>query len=162
MKASNPARTVIATALALSCAIGLAGCGGAAPAATVNGTPVAEETVAAYIDDFRATSSLEDDGAWATWLADNGYTPQSVRQEVVDYYVDEELVRQAARERGVSADAAEVDEAVQKAKEGYESDEALARGARLLAHDRRGLPRPGGALASQDGARRLLRRGRRT
>ena len=124
MKASNPARAVIATALALSCAIGLAGCGGAAPAATVNGTPVAEETVAAYIDDFRATSSLEDDGAWATWLADNGYTPQSVRQEVVDYYVDEELVRQAARERGVSADAAEVDEAVQKAKEGYESDEA--------------------------------------
>ena len=116
MKASNPARAVIATALALSCAIGLAGCGGAAPAATVNGTPVAEETVAAYIDDFRATSSLEDDGAWATWLADNGYTPQSVRQEVVDYYVDEELVRQAARERGVSADAAEVDEAVQKAK----------------------------------------------
>ena len=74
MKASNPARAVIATALALSCAIGLAGCGGAAPAATVNGTPVAEETVAAYIDDFRATSSLEDDGAWATWLADNGYT----------------------------------------------------------------------------------------
>lgn len=124
MKASNPARAVIATALALSCAIGLAGCGGAAPAATVNGTPVAEETVAAYIDDFRATSSLEDDGAWATWLADNGYTPQSVRQEVVDYYVDEELVRQAAHERGVSADAAEVDEAVQKAKEGYESDEA--------------------------------------
>ena len=34
MKASNPARAVIATALALSCAIGLAGCGGAAPAAT--------------------------------------------------------------------------------------------------------------------------------
>lgn len=126
MKASNPARAALSAVLALCCAVGLAGCNTATvvPAATVNGTAIAEETVTTYIENFRASSSLEDDSAWGTWLSNNGYTPQSVREEVVDYYVDQELTKQAAQERGVSADAAKVDEAVQKAKEGYESDEA--------------------------------------
>lgn len=116
----------MAFALALTLTLGLAGCTGAstAPAATVNGVKVAESAVTAYVENFRATSSLEDDAAWAAWLADNGYTSQSVREEVVDYYVDQELTRQAAQERGVSVDAAKLDEAVQKAKEGYSSDEA--------------------------------------
>lgn len=124
MKASNPVRTALSAVLALCCAAGLAGCSAAKPAATVNGTEIAEETVTAYIENFRATSALEDDGAWGAWLSDNGYTPESVREEVVDYYVDQELTRQAAQERGVSVDAAKVDEAVQKAKEGYDSEEA--------------------------------------
>lgn len=118
--------TTLALVLVFSLALGLAGCTSTptAPAATVNGTDIAESTVTAYIDNFRATSSLEDDGAWAAWLTDNGYTPQSVREEVVDYYVDQELTRQAAQERGVSVDAAKLDESVQKAKEGYGSEEA--------------------------------------
>lgn len=126
MKASNLVRVSLSAALGLSLALGLAGCAAASPepAATVNGVEIAEDTVTAYVENFRTTSSLEDDVAWRQWLADNSYTPQSVREEVIDYYVDQELTRQAAQERGVSVDATKVNETVQKAKENYDSDEA--------------------------------------
>lgn len=128
MKASHPFHSVIALGLALSCTAALAGCAGAGssltPAATVNGTEVAEADVTTYIENFRASSSLQDDATWAQWLSDNSYTAETVRTEVVNYYVDQELLKQAAQERGITVDAAKVDEAVQSAKAGYESDEA--------------------------------------
>lgn len=120
-------RVACTAGLAVACAAGLTGCGSsgaAGTAATVNGTAISEDTVTAYVENFRASSSLQDEAAWAQWLVDNDRTPQSVREEVVDYYVDQELLKQAAEERGVTVDEAAVDAAVQSVKDGYGSDEA--------------------------------------
>lgn len=120
-------RVACTAGLAVACAAGLTGCGSSGAsgnAATVNGTAIGEDTVTAYVENFRASSSLQDEAAWAQWLVDNDRTPQSVREEVVDYYVDQELLRQAAAERGVAVDDAAVDAAVQNVKDGYGSDEA--------------------------------------
>ena len=127
MRSLRLARAVCAAGIASACALGLAGCGGAASgsgaAATVNGTAVSEESVTSYVQEFRASLSLEDEEAWGQWLAGNGYTPQTIREDVIDYYVDQELLRQAARERGVEADAGEVDKSIEDVKANYGSDE---------------------------------------
>ena len=38
--------------------------------------------------------SLTEEDAWGQWLADNDYTPESVREEIVNSFVDQELVKQ--------------------------------------------------------------------
>lgn len=120
-------RVACTAGLVVACTAALAGCGSSGDpdaAATVNGTAIGEDTVTAYVENFRTSSNLQDEAAWAQWLVDNGRTPQSVREEVIDYYVDQELLRQAAAERGVAVDDAAVDAAVQNVKDRYGSDEA--------------------------------------
>lgn len=127
MKLLKLGRVACTAGLAVACAAGLTGCGSSGAsgtAATVNGTAIDEDAVTSYVENFRESSSLQDEAAWAQWLIDNDRTPQSVREEVVDYYVDQELLRQAAAERGVTVDDAAVDAAVQNVKDGYGSDEA--------------------------------------
>ena len=58
---------------------------------------------------FRNSNGLADDTAWAQWMVDNGFTASDVRSQVIDYYVSQELIRQAASENGVTVDSSEVD-----------------------------------------------------
>lgn len=92
-------------------------------AATVNGTEIGENAITAYIASFRSAQSLEDDDAWGEWLIDNGYTIDSVRGDTIDYYVSQELVRQAADENGVTVNEEDVDEQMQAARATVDSDE---------------------------------------
>ena len=50
--------------------------------------------------------------------------PASVREDVIDYFVDEELVKQAAEENGVTVSDDEVQEQIDQMKANYGSDEA--------------------------------------
>lgn len=132
MKVSKLLRFVCAAGLASACVLGLAACSNnsdgmtGGTAATVNGVEIPEDKITTYIQNFRTASSLADEEAWGTWLAANSYTPQSVREEVIDYYVSQELVKQAAAEKNVTVEAAEIDDTVNKMKANYESDEAWA------------------------------------
>ena len=115
--------------LAAICCVSLAGCGSkygytGGTAATVNGTPIEEDTVTKDIQDFRASSELSSDEAWASWLKESSQDPQSIRNQVIDYYVQQELIRQAAQENEVVVEQSAIDEQVDAMKKNYSNDSA--------------------------------------
>lgn len=113
------------------CCLALVGCssnndygytGGVA--ATVNGVEIQEDTITKYIQDFRTSSDLTTEEAWANWMIENSLEPTTVREQVIDYYVTQELTKQAAEEKGVTVDASQVDTELQNMKANYEDDAA--------------------------------------
>lgn len=115
--------------LALIFCISLAGCGSqygytGGTAATVNGTAIEEDTVTKYIQDFRTSSNLTTDEAWANWLKESSQDPASVREQVIEYYVQQELIRQAAQENEIVIEQNEIDEQVNAMKQNYSTDSA--------------------------------------
>lgn len=118
-----------AMALTVALGAGLVGCGGGGiggdVAATVNGQDIMEQTVTDYVADFRASSGLDTDEAWGEWMVANGYTPETVREEVIDYYINQDLYDQAATEYNVTVEQADIDEALSQTKSMFESDEAF-------------------------------------
>lgn len=139
MKSTGLLKVVCTAALAVSCCFGLVACsqgeqsqtgsgidvsdvsGGVA--AKVNGTEIGENAVTAYVANFRNSNGLTDDTAWAQWMVDNGLTASDVRSQVIDYYVSQELIRQAASENGVTVDSSEVDSQISTMRNYYSSDE---------------------------------------
>lgn len=128
MKKISLAKSVVTVGLAAACAWSLAGCSGAigsggGVAATVNGTEISEDEVTAMVDSVREQQSLSDEDSWGTWMAQYGYTPESVREEVLDGLINQEILLQKAGDRGVTVDDATVDENVESMKANYENDE---------------------------------------
>ena len=135
MKKLSFAKSLASVSLAAVCALGIVGCseqtsdtptytGGVA--ATVNGVEIPEDKVTQAIQDIRAQMSLTDEDAWGKWLAENDYTPESVREKIVNSYVDQELVKQGADSEGITADSAQVDQYVETMRGHYDSDTAWA------------------------------------
>lgn len=91
-------------------------------AATVNGEEITEDTVTEYVANFRESQGLQDDASWAAWMSENMYTPETVRQDVVDFYARDILLHQAADEYSVSATQEEIDESVDQIRSQFESD----------------------------------------
>ena len=117
---SSALKRVGAVSLTLALGAGLVGCGGngagGAVAATVNGQNIMEQTVTDYVAQFRADSGLESDEAWGEWMVANNYTPETVREEVIEYYVKQDLYDQAAAEYNVAVEQADIDEAMEQTK----------------------------------------------
>lgn len=130
MKSFNIARSVCAVALSAVCLTGLAACSSSGSqsndqvAATVNGTEISEQTVTDYIQNFRTSQNLTDDDSWGKWMAQYSLDPSSVRDEVISYYEDIELTKQAADENGVSVSDDDVDAQVEQMKSNYSDDDA--------------------------------------
>ncbi|MEC4273016.1 peptidylprolyl isomerase [Adlercreutzia sp. R25] len=128
---SSALKSVGAVSLCVALGAGLVGCGGGeggaggAVAATVNGQQIMEQTITDYIADFRTNTSLETDEAWGEWMVTNGYTPESVRDEVIDYYINQNLYDQAAQEYGVAVEDADITAAMDETKAMFESEEAF-------------------------------------
>lgn len=140
MKTANIVKAVCVAGLAASCFWGLAGCtsgdgstGGNGDkstsastglvAATVNGTEISEDKVTDTIENARAQMSLTDEDSWGKWLAENAMTPQSVREEIINAFIDEEIIKQTSSERNVTVEDSEVDTVVNNTKSQYDSDE---------------------------------------
>lgn len=112
MKKISVSRSACAAVLALTCAFGLAGCGSGTTggvAATVNGAEISEDDVTRTVESIRESMGLADDAAWAEWMIANGYTSELVREEVIDGFVDQEILRQGAAELGVTVEKEEID-----------------------------------------------------
>lgn len=131
MRASKLARFVCAAGIASACVFGLAACSDSNPsgltggtAATVNGTEIAEDTVTTYIQSFRAAQSLDTEDKWGEWMASASMTPETVREQVIDYYASQELVKQGAQENDAEVDSAKIEEVIDSMKSKYDSDEA--------------------------------------
>ena len=130
MKQSKALRIVAVSLCAIASVFGLAACsstlsgGSGGVAATVNGVEIQEQTITDYIEDFRAAQGLQEEQAWGAWMAMYNEDPSAVRSDVIDYYVDEELVRQAAEENGITVTDEEIQAQVDQTRSQYPSDEA--------------------------------------
>lgn len=103
-------------------------------AAMVNETKITEDTITEDI--MQAKSGYEDDAAWAQYLVDSGLTPESLREQTIDSYVDQVLVSQAKREHNVSATQEELDAAWQESAESYGGEDALLELVEMLGYDK--------------------------
>lgn len=88
-------------------------------AATVNGSEITEETITNYVQSFRQTNGLESDEDWAQWMVDNGRDAAAVRNDAIDYFVQLELIDQAAKEKGIEVTSEEVDNQLNEIKSYY-------------------------------------------
>lgn len=128
MKTVNIMKAVCVAGLAATCVWGLAACGGdkthtGGVAATVNGVEIAEDEVTDMVEGIRAQMNISEPDAWGQWLADNARTPESVREDMIDSFVQQELIKQGAQEKAISVEAAEIDHVVNAMKGQYEDEE---------------------------------------
>lgn len=78
-------------------------------AVTVNGVEIGENDLTAYVSEFRAAQGLGDDEAWGQWIVDNGYTPEMLRSDTIEYFTTRELTKQAVKEQNIEIDESDVD-----------------------------------------------------
>lgn len=129
MKHKALLRKVSIIGVSAACCFALVGCGGTnygytgGVAATVNGSEIEEDTITKYIQDFRTSSELTTDQDWANWMNENSLDPETVRSQVVDYYTEVELKKQACDEKGITVDESQVNEQIDTMKANYASDE---------------------------------------
>lgn len=129
MKHKALLRKVSIIGVSAACCFALVGCGGTnygytgGVAATVNGSEIEEDTITKYIQDFRTSSDLTSDQDWANWMNENSLDPSTVRSQVIDYYIEVELKKQACDEKGITIDESQVDDKVNSMKANYSSDE---------------------------------------
>ena len=130
MKPLKIVRLAASAALIGACCAGLAACSSlsgvasvSGTAATVGDTEIKEAEVASYIETFREGQGLTDDETWSVWMSTYGMDPETVREEVIDHYIDIEVIKQAADSLGVSVSDEEVDEQVDSMKSNYSTDE---------------------------------------
>lgn len=131
MKTVRIMKAACAAGLAAACMCGIAACssndsasgltGGVA--ATVNGVDIAEDDITTTIENLRESYSLDDQDAWGSYLSSAGTTPEELRENVIDSFVDRELQKQGAEERGVTVEDSEIDADVDLIKSNYDSDE---------------------------------------
>ena len=131
MKTARIMRAACAAGLAAACMCGIAACssnesasgltGGVA--ATVNGVEISEDDITTSIENLRASYSLDDQDTWGEYLASAGTTPEEIRENLIDTFVDQELQKQGAEERGVTVEDSEIDAYVDRIKSNYDSDE---------------------------------------
>lgn len=145
MKKSSILKAIAALSLSTICILGVVGCtsgeeetapdalqsdtgltGGVA--ASVNGTEIEEDKVTRIINNFRIRGGYETDEDWKEYLENNRYTVESIRDEVLDSLIDQELVLQCAEQRGVTVTDEEIDGYVQEMRANYSSDEAWQTG----------------------------------
>ena len=124
---SSIAKIALAFGVVAACMVGLAACSGnggeGAAAVTVNGTEIKEQKVTDQIENIRKQSGLEDEDQWGQFLVQNDMTPSSVRDQIIDSLVEQELIKQGASELNISVEDSEIDEYVNKMKANYDDDE---------------------------------------
>ena len=133
MKIAKFLKAMLALGVISVCACALGACSGAGDsakgpvAATVNGTPIYEEKVTEYIESIRAQYDMTEEEDWANYLIQTSMTPADLREDVIDSYVHQELVKIGAPDLGVTVESSEVDEYIDQMKANYDSEEAWAK-----------------------------------
>ena len=96
-------------------------------AATVNGVAIGENEVSEYIVTLRKQQGIEDESAWGSWLVANGLTPETLRSALLEQFVNQELVKLAIKEQGITVPSEDVDEYVNQIVEQQGGEEAFAK-----------------------------------
>ena len=109
-------------AVVMAVAIFLSGCSSEPYAAKVNGTAIPESKITNSIENIRSSYSMTDNDTWGQYLAQSSMTPSSLRDQILDSLIDQEIVKQYAKEKDCSVDKSEVDEQINKIRENYTED----------------------------------------
>lgn len=94
-------------------------------AAEVNGLAVTEDTVTKQIMAMRSSGDYDDDADWAQYLVDQGLTPESLREYIVEDYINQLLMQNAIKEYNIQVSDAELNDAWNQTVAGYESEDAF-------------------------------------
>lgn len=144
MKRHSILVTICAVAAMAALALCLTACGGTkhtgGVAATVEGIEIPEDKVTDRIEQIRETYGLDDDEQWASYLSMTGMTPETLRTQVLDSFIDEEVEKVFAEQNGITVSDEEVDASVSKMRQHYGSDsewENALKGAGFTAEDYR-------------------------
>ncbi len=70
-------------------------------AAEVNGVEIPESWIDDFIANMRAANGLESQEAWDAWMIENNQTTETIRNRIILYYVNQEMVDQIAEEMGI-------------------------------------------------------------
>lgn len=79
-------------------------------AAEVNGVEIPESQITGYIMRMRTNLGLEDQEAWDAWMKENPNTTETLRNRILLYYVNNEVVNQMAEELGIQPTAEDYQE----------------------------------------------------
>ncbi|MDO4502603.1 MAG: SurA N-terminal domain-containing protein [Coriobacteriia bacterium] len=106
---------------ALLCAsLALTGCSAdssSPTAATFGSNVITEQQISDYTDQARVDAGCDDDKAWEEYLAANGYTQTTWREEAIRSLATRTLVEERAAELGITADQATVDRSIQQLRD---------------------------------------------
>ena len=127
MTESKISRKIICAAALVAIAVvavfALAGCDSDPYAAKVNGVEIKESKITKQIENVRSSYSMTDNDSWGKYLAQSSMTPSSLRDQVLDSYIQQEIVKQYASEKDAVATDEQIDEQVKKVRDYYESDD---------------------------------------
>jgi foldase protein PrsA len=97
-------------------------------AATVNGVPIYEGEITRTIEVMRYQDSASySDLAWAEVLQEAGLTPETLREKIINQYVQDELVIQECDRLGIIADNEAIGEQIEEARENFSSESEWTR-----------------------------------
>ena len=115
---------VCAVAFAVVC--GITGCssGKSGVAVTINGDKILEEAITKKVEQIRARYELTDTNAWGRWLVKNKLTPEKVRDQMIDSYISQHVIKAGAKELGIEVSSEEIDKRIQDMRSKYDSDDA--------------------------------------
>ena len=94
-------------------------------AATVNGVNITEDTITKQVMSFRESGGYTKDADWAQYLVDQGMTPESYREQLINSYARQYLLTQAVKDEGIEVSSDEVQEAWDKAVKQYGSEDSF-------------------------------------
>lgn len=94
-------------------------------AATVNGVNITEDTVTKQIMSARTSSGSTDDAAWAQYLVNQGLTPESYREQVINSLARQFLLTQAVKDENITVSDDDINSAYDKAVEQYGGEESF-------------------------------------
>ena len=121
--------SIAALSLTFACAVGISACSGSsngssdnAVAATVNGIEISENEVTSTIQSIRENYGLTEEETWAQYLTSYGTTPEAIRQNMVDSYIEQIILEQGSESLGVNVDESEVNTIVENTRANYDSD----------------------------------------
>lgn len=87
------------------------------------GFTISEQTINDYVANFRNSQQLLEETAWIEWLHTNEYSIEAVREDVIDFYLRDILLHQAAEEHGITVSEDEINESLELIRIQFDSDE---------------------------------------
>ena len=112
-------RDALLVVVALACVLCLAACASEDVAAKVGDEVISESSVTDYTADYRADKGLDNDADWAAYLADEGLTAKTWREQVVRMFAERMLVERKAQDLGIVADESYIDSQIEADVEAY-------------------------------------------
>lgn len=110
--------------LVIPLAVLSSGCSSNDVAATIDGDNIMEQTITDYIQNYRKAADLENDDDWAKYLVSSNMTASTMRDQAIDYYERQEVIKKDAASKGITVSTDDVNSQIEDIKNYYGYDDA--------------------------------------